>query len=92
MALFLLMNAFSAAISEAISAVLVDPHLIWPFTGIAAAGGLTALMFLIQYWNLDKVMAKEAAEREHAVQEKKVNSDNVLDEKLSAVVSRASRA
>ncbi|GME71211.1 unnamed protein product [Ambrosiozyma monospora] len=69
MALFLLMNAFSAAISEAISAVLVDPHLIWPFTGMAAAGGFFSLCFLIHYWNLDKVMAKEALERERALQD-----------------------
>ncbi|GME76086.1 unnamed protein product [Ambrosiozyma monospora] len=89
MALFLLMSAFSAAISEAISAVLIDPHLIWPFVGMAAAGGATTIMFLVQYWNLDKIMAKEAAEREHAHQEKQ---DNGFEEKLSAVVSRASKA
>ncbi|GME79428.1 unnamed protein product [Ambrosiozyma monospora] len=69
MALFLLMNAFSAAISEAISATLVDPHLIWPFVGMAAAGGAFSLGFLVQYWNLDKVMAKEQLERERALQD-----------------------
>ena len=43
-----------------------DPNLIWPFTGISAVGGFFAFVFLFCYWNLDKTMAKEDAERETA--------------------------
>ncbi|QPG77017.1 hypothetical protein FOA43_004412 [Brettanomyces nanus] len=64
MALFLLMNAFSAAISEACSAALNDPYLIYPFAAIAIAGGIAAFAFLVQYWNLDKVMLKESLAKE----------------------------
>jgi POT family proton-dependent oligopeptide transporter len=70
MALFLFNLAISAAISQAVSGALVDPNLIWPFTGIAAAGGFCAFLFLFMYWNLDKVMEKEELEREAARQEK----------------------
>ncbi|GMM43457.1 Ptr2 protein [Pichia kluyveri] len=69
-ALFLFNSAISSAISEGVSGALVDPNLIWPFTGIAAAGGFCAFVFLFCYWNIDKVMAKEEAEREAARQEK----------------------
>ncbi|GAV30520.1 hypothetical protein PMKS-004034 [Pichia membranifaciens] len=69
MALFLFNSAISSAISEGVSGALVDPNLIWPFTGIAAAGGFCAIVFLVVYWNLDKVMEKEAEERELARQE-----------------------
>jgi POT family proton-dependent oligopeptide transporter len=68
MALFLFNSAISSAISQAVSGALVDPNLIWPFTGIAAAGGFCAFVFLIMYWNLDKVMEKEELEREAARQ------------------------
>jgi POT family proton-dependent oligopeptide transporter len=70
MALFLFNSAISSAISEGVSGALVDPNLIWPFTGIAAAGGFCAFLFLFMYWNLDKVMEKEELEREAARQEK----------------------
>ncbi|ODV84665.1 hypothetical protein CANARDRAFT_28826 [[Candida] arabinofermentans NRRL YB-2248] len=59
MALFLFMTSLSSAISEAVSAALIDPHLIWPFAAIAIAGAVAAVAFLIQYWNLHKVMAEE---------------------------------
>ncbi|VEU19344.1 DEKNAAC100411 [Brettanomyces naardenensis] len=66
MALFLLMNALSAAISEAVSAALVDPYLIYPFAAIAIAGAIAAVVFLIQYWNLEDTMKKEELEKEAA--------------------------
>ena len=69
MALFLFNSAISSAISEGVSGALVDPNLIWPFTGIAAAGGFCAIVFLVVYWNLDKVMEEEEREREIARQE-----------------------
>jgi dipeptide/tripeptide permease len=83
MALFLFNSAISSAISEGVSGALVDPNLIWPFTGIAAAGGFCAFLFLILYWNLDKTMEIEAAQREVARQEQKlkpVTSGPELDE------------
>lgn len=66
MALFLFNSAISAAISTAISGALSDPHLIWPFTGIAIASAVCAVIFLITYWNLDKVMLREQLEREES--------------------------
>ncbi|KAG5359294.1 Peptide transporter PTR2 [Yarrowia sp. C11] len=54
MALLLFMSAFSTAIQTGITPALVDPHLIWPFAGISAAGGLFAIAFLFVYWNLGK--------------------------------------
>lgn len=54
MALLLFMSAFSSAIQSGLSPALVDPHLIWPFVGIAAAGGAFAFAFLFFYWNLGK--------------------------------------
>ncbi|KAG0683011.1 hypothetical protein C6P40_000634 [Pichia californica] len=70
MALFLFNSAISSAISEGVSGALIDPNLIWPFTGIAAAGGFCAIVFLVLYWNLDKVMEEEERERELSRQEK----------------------
>lgn len=72
MALFLLMNAFSAAISEACSAALVDPYLIWPFVAVTVAGAVFAGIFLIKYWNLDLTMAREAEERAQAKDELRI--------------------
>ena len=68
-ALFLFNSAISSAISEGVSGAMKDPNLIWPFTGISAVGGFFAFVFLFCYWNLDKTMAKEDAEREAARQE-----------------------
>lgn len=80
MALFLLTNAFSAAISEAVSGALVDPWLIYPFAAIAIAGFIAAVVFLIVYWNLDKIIhaeqeAKERARKEEE-DEKKVSASS----------------
>ncbi|ODV94660.1 hypothetical protein PACTADRAFT_50520 [Pachysolen tannophilus NRRL Y-2460] len=74
MALFLFTSAISAAISEACTASLVDPYLIWPFAACAIAGFVSAGAFLIQFWNLDKEMEKEKIIREDMLR----NEDNVL--------------
>ena len=66
MALFLFNSAISSAISEGISGALYDPNLIKPFAGIAGVGGFFAFLFLIHYWNLDKIMEQEELEREQA--------------------------
>lgn len=64
MSLFLFMSALSSAISEGISGALEDPHLTWVFGGLTIACAACAFIFIIHYWNLHKVMAAEALERE----------------------------
>ncbi|KAG5358545.1 Peptide transporter PTR2 [Yarrowia sp. B02] len=54
MALLLFMSAFSTALQTGLTPALVDPHLIWPFVAISAAGGVFAVAFLLCYWNLGK--------------------------------------
>lgn len=82
MALFLLMNAFSAAISEAVSGALVDPWLIYPFAAIAIAGFIAAVIFLISYWNLDKIIHAEQEAKEKSRKreddEKKLSTTNSI--------------
>lgn len=68
-ALFLLMSAFSAALSLAITPALKDPHLHWVFLAIGLAGFACAIVMLVQFWNLDKWMAEEEAERERLTRE-----------------------
>ncbi len=53
MALFLFTQALSSAIAEAVTPVLVDPKLIWPFVGTAVAGTVFAIVFYICYRHLD---------------------------------------
>ncbi|KAH3682450.1 hypothetical protein WICPIJ_006592 [Wickerhamomyces pijperi] len=83
MALQLFTMSLSAAISEALTSVLIDPHLIWPFVGIGAAGVVSAIVFLIIYWNLHKVMDQERIEKEEQLKrealEKVTGSSSDLD-------------
>ena len=65
-----------------------DPNLIWPFTGISAVGGFFAFVFLFCYWNLDKTMAKEDAERETARQSKITEIDKAEIQSLVRVISK----
>lgn len=64
MALFLFTSAILAAIGEALTPVLLDPHLIWPFAGIAIATVVCGLLFLYQFRNLHKEMEEERIFRE----------------------------
>lgn len=79
MALFLFNTAISSAISTAVSGALVDPHLIWPFAGIAIAGAVCAFIFLFVYWDLDKIMLAEQIERETARQELELANHEKLE-------------
>ncbi|GME70354.1 unnamed protein product [Ambrosiozyma monospora] len=79
MALFLVMTALSAAIIEIITPSLEDPNLIWPFVALAVIGFIFAVAFLIQYWNLEKIMTLEDVERERNVQEAKKEKDEQSD-------------
>ena len=87
-ALFLFNSAISSAISEGVSGAMKDPNLIWPFTGISAVGGFFAFVFLFCYWNLDKTMAKEDAERETARQSKITEIDKAEIQSLVRVISK----
>lgn len=59
-AIFLFMTGIAAAIGDAISPVLKDPHLVWYFGALAIIGAAAAIMFFVHYRNLHKVMAREA--------------------------------
>lgn len=90
-ALFLFNSAISSAISEGVSGALVDPNLIWPFTGIAAAGGFCAFLFLFMYWNLDKTMQKEEEEREAERQSKYFQITDIEKNEIQSLVKSISR-
>ncbi|KAH3687743.1 hypothetical protein WICPIJ_001272 [Wickerhamomyces pijperi] len=64
MAIFLFMGALSAALGEALTGALVDPHITWVFGGTAIAGFVFAFAFLFVYRNLLKVMDQERQEKE----------------------------
>ena len=68
-ALFLLMSAFSAALSLAVTPALKDPNLHWVFLAVGLAGFATAIIILIQFWNLDKLMVAEEKERDRLIKE-----------------------
>ncbi|CUM64923.1 uncharacterized protein PRCAT00002541001 [Priceomyces carsonii] len=64
MALFLFTSAISAAIGEAITPVMNDPHLTWVFGSMAIIGAAAAFAFLFHFWNLHKEMEEERILRE----------------------------
>ncbi|KAH3688637.1 hypothetical protein WICPIJ_000382 [Wickerhamomyces pijperi] len=64
MAIFLFMSSLSAALGEALTGALVDPHITWVFGGTAIAGFVFAFAFLFVYRNLHKVMDQERLEKE----------------------------
>lgn len=47
-------NAVSAAIAEALTPLAGDPLLIWNYGVFAVLAGLGGLIFIIQFWSLDK--------------------------------------
>jgi len=51
--MYLFTNALSAAIAEACTPSLNDPHLIWPFAATAIAGTVLAVWFYWLYRHLD---------------------------------------
>ncbi|RCK59637.1 Peptide transporter PTR2 [Candida viswanathii] len=86
-ALFLLMSAFSAALSLAITPALLDPHLHWVFLAIGLAGFATALIILVQFWNLHKWMAEEEKVRDRLVREEEDEKAQEVDSPLEAITS-----
>lgn len=97
MALFLFSTAFAAAISQAILPALIDPHLIWPFAGVAIATFVAAGLFLWQFRYLhvemeEERLLREALERQEArnrITETDVISHGGIDDdaNLEAVTS-----
>ncbi|EMG45185.1 PTR2 Peptide transporter PTR2 [Candida maltosa Xu316] len=90
-ALFLLMSAFSAALSLAITPALKDPNLHWVFLAIGLAGFACAVVMLIQFWNLHKWMDFEFKERERLDREeedaKKHELTSNIDHPIEAIAS-----
>lgn len=86
MSLFLFNSAISAAINEAVSGALNDPHLVWTFAGLCIGSAAVAFLFLFCYWNLHKTMEREFAERELAEKERE---DERNEMQLTAEISRA---
>ncbi len=94
MALFLFMQSISAAISEACTSALIDPHLIWPFVATAIAGFISAFIFLWLYRDLHKVMHAERLEKEDKMKQEflqyhdmKFNNENELEAVVSQKLS-----
>lgn len=71
MALFLFTTALSAALGEALTSVLVDPQLIYPFAIPGALGVISAIVFAIHFRNLDKIMEQERLEKQAKEEAKK---------------------
>ena len=53
MSLFLFTNALSSALGEALSPVIVDPHLIWVWAGPAIALAILTVIFYWRYRGMD---------------------------------------
>lgn len=78
MALFLFTTSISAAISQAVTAALEDPHLIWPQAAIAIACFVVGVLFLITFRNLHVEMEEENETREQYLKNQKLKDDNQL--------------
>jgi POT family proton-dependent oligopeptide transporter len=53
-AISLFTNAISAAIAEALNPLSSDPLLVWNYGVFAVISGVGGLLFIIQFWSLDK--------------------------------------
>lgn len=89
-ALFLLATGIAAAIADAISPALKDPHLVWYFGALAIVGGASAVVFIIHFWNLHETMEHEFKLREELTKEKNMKSPD--DNNLELVASIGSAA
>lgn len=93
MALCLFSSALSAALSEAITPALYDPHIIWAFVAMACVGFALAVLFFFHFRNLHIVMEREREWREAMEHEdrvaalKAVETGEVTFSNLEAVAS-----
>ncbi|ODQ49734.1 di/tri peptide transporter 2 [Saitoella complicata NRRL Y-17804] len=55
MSMFLLTNAFGAAINIGLSTVAVDPKLVWMYTGISAACAIAGAVFWLSFRHYNKI-------------------------------------
>ncbi|CUM64881.1 uncharacterized protein PRCAT00002497001 [Priceomyces carsonii] len=90
-ALFLLATGIAAAIGDAISPALKDPHLVWYFGGLAICGGVFSIIFFIHFRNLHKTMEKESGLREKLMR-KEENEISLEETNLVLVNSITSAA
>ena len=51
--LYLVTTAFGAALSEALVPATGDPAILWMYTGVSAAAGVTAVIFWLLFHHLD---------------------------------------
>lgn len=66
MAICLFMSALSAALSQAVTPALTDPHITWAFVAMAVVGIVFSILFFIHFRNLHVEMEQERIEREEA--------------------------
>lgn len=98
MALCLFASALSAALSEAITPALYDPHIIWAFVAMAVVGIVLTITFFFHFRNLHVTMEKEREWREaldhdeRAAALKAVETGEVTFSNLEAVASLKSAA
>lgn len=89
-ALFLFATAIAAAIGDAISPALKDPHLVWYFGALAIVGGVFTILFYIHFRNLHKTMEKESRLRMNMMRQQE--NDKVPANNLEAITSISSAA
>lgn len=98
MALCLFSSAISAALSEAITPALYDPHIIWAFVAMACVGFVLTVLFFFHFRNLHLVMEREREWREMLDHEDRVaalkaaETGEVTFSNLEAVASLKSAA
>lgn len=66
MAICLFMSAISAALSQAVTPALTDPHITWAFVAMACIGIVFAVAFFLHFRNLHVEMEQERITREAA--------------------------
>ncbi|EDK36199.2 hypothetical protein PGUG_00297 [Meyerozyma guilliermondii ATCC 6260] len=79
MALCLFSSALSAALSEAITPALYDPHIIWAFVAMACVGFALAVLFFFHFRNLHIVMEREREWREAMEHEDRVAASKAVE-------------
>ncbi|CAK7896754.1 peptide transporter Ptr2p [[Candida] anglica] len=86
MALFLFTSAISSAISLALTATLVDPHLIWSFGSMGIIGAVAAAVFFFQFRFLHVEMEEEAKIREEMAKYSELPDYSESEEKYVGLV------
>ncbi|KAI9665076.1 MAG: hypothetical protein M1821_006524 [Bathelium mastoideum] len=77
MALFLLMNAFSAALGEILTPAITDPYLIWVWAGPTIALAVQTVIFWFRYKELDSDEFMLYEEEENRIKDSPSDSQQV---------------